>query len=171
MTHHNRFDRIVAFLLVLTLCCSLLPPSAVIASDNDTIVLRSAKDLEKLSRSCALDTWSQGKTVILENDINLNGTDFAPIPTFGGTFEGNGYTISGLHISGGTACHRSSSASLTHSSASASDPVIRPARLCKSCPYLQDTASSACSSWAYSLSLILSSSQINSVTGNSFLRV
>lgn len=104
MTHHNRFDRIVAFLLMLTLCGSLLPPSASIAADNDTIVLRNANDLEKLARNCALDTWSQGKTVILENDIHLNGTDFAPIPTFGGTFEGNGYTISGLHISGGTAC-------------------------------------------------------------------
>ena len=49
-------------------------------------------------RNCTLDSWSQGKTVYLESDIDLTGVDFSPIPTFGGTFEGQGYTISGLSL-------------------------------------------------------------------------
>lgn len=42
----------------------------------------------------------RGELVRLEADIDLSGTDFTPIPTFGGTFEGQGHTISGLSITG-----------------------------------------------------------------------
>ena len=55
-----------------------------------TSKLRTAEDLAELSRNCTLDSWSQGKTVYLEADLDLSGTEFAPIPTFGGTFEGQG---------------------------------------------------------------------------------
>lgn len=49
-----------------------------------------------------MDAWSYDKTVILDNDIVLDerAEDFLPIPTFGGTFEGGGHTISGLSIIG-----------------------------------------------------------------------
>ena len=50
--------------------------------------------------ACALDRWSRGKTVRLEADLDLAGMEFTPIPTFGGTFEGQGHTISGLSITG-----------------------------------------------------------------------
>ena len=63
-----------------------------------TIYIRSIDDLRTLSKSCALDTWSCDKTVILERDLNLEGIEFTPIPTFGGLFLGGNHTISGLRI-------------------------------------------------------------------------
>lgn len=64
----------------------------------ETIVLTTPEDVLALAESCRLDTWSQGRRVSLEADIDLTGTGFTGIPTFGGTLEGNGYTISGLSI-------------------------------------------------------------------------
>ena len=65
------------------------------------IRITCAEDLLELSRNCSLDTWSQGKHVALTADISLAGTGYTPIPTFGGTFDGGGYTISGLDLSSG----------------------------------------------------------------------
>ena len=77
-----------------------MAPAALAAGSADAVYLRTAEDLAELSQNCTLDSWSQGKTVYLEADIDLTGTDFAPIPTFGGTFEGQGHTISGLSLTG-----------------------------------------------------------------------
>ncbi len=63
-------------------------------------IVRTAEDLVQLAENCTLDSWSQGRIVRLEADIDLTGVDFTPIPTFGGTFEGQGHTISGLSITG-----------------------------------------------------------------------
>ena len=42
--------------------------------------LRTAEDLAELSQNCTLDSWSRGKTVYLEADIDLTGADFTPNP-------------------------------------------------------------------------------------------
>lgn len=78
--------------------CTLAVPG-ILAAEN-TITIKTVEDLMDLSRNCTLDTWSRGKTVILENDLDLQRTDFTPIPTFGGTFQGNGHKISGLKLGG-----------------------------------------------------------------------
>ncbi len=90
----------VSLLLAAVLLLSLMAPAALAAGDTNTVYLRTAEDLGNLSQNCTLDSWSQGKTVYLEADIDLTGADFTPIPTFGGTFEGQGHTISGLSITG-----------------------------------------------------------------------
>lgn len=74
------------------------PSDEAIPVYRETIHLSTAQDLLSLADSCRLDTWSQGILVTLENDIDLTGIDFASIPTFGGTFDGNGHTICGLTI-------------------------------------------------------------------------
>ncbi len=89
--------RLLALLLAAVVLASGVQ---ALAEDADTLSIRTADDLVKLAESCALDTWSQGKTVELLADISLDGVDFAPIPTFGGVFLGNGHTISGLSLSG-----------------------------------------------------------------------
>lgn len=66
--------------------------------DPNTISIRSAEDLMALAEQCRLDTWSVGKAVTLCADISLEGTDFASIPSFGGSFDGGGHTISGLTL-------------------------------------------------------------------------
>ena len=64
----------------------------------EEIYIEDLEDLKKFSRNCWLDTWSQNKKVYLQEDINLSGGEFVSIPTFGGYFDGQGHTISGLTI-------------------------------------------------------------------------
>ena len=96
----QKASKFLSLLLAAILLLSLMAPAALAAGSANTVYLRTAEDLAELSRNCTLDSWSQGKTVYLEADIDLTGVDFTPIPTFGGTFEGQGHTISGLSITG-----------------------------------------------------------------------
>ena len=96
--------RETAAFLSLLICISLFCPVFAYAQETDgsTIHIQTQEDLQELAENCRLDTWSQGKTVILDNNLTLDETadEFLPIPTFGGNFEGNGYTISGLSLDG-----------------------------------------------------------------------
>ena len=87
--------RFLAACLTAALLLGLLPASA---ADGGAVEIRTAKQLCEFSRSCTLDTWSRGKTVTLAADIDLTGVDFAPVPTFGGVFDGGGHTVSGLSV-------------------------------------------------------------------------
>lgn len=64
----------------------------------EKIYIEDLEDLKAFSRNCWLDTWSQNKKVYLQNDISLTNGDFVSIPTFGGYFDGQGHTISGLLV-------------------------------------------------------------------------
>ena len=88
--------KLTALLLAVWLLVGFAQPTAW--ADGSEVTISSAKELVSFSKNCALDTWSQGKTVRLTADIDLTAVDFAPIPTFGGTFLGDGHTISGLRI-------------------------------------------------------------------------
>ena len=96
----QKTSKLLSLLLAAVLLLSLIAPVALAAGSADTVYLRTAEDLTEFSQNCTLDSWSQGKTVYLEADIDLTGVDFTPIPTFGGTFEGQGHTISGLFLTG-----------------------------------------------------------------------
>ena len=87
---------ILSVAMILYILLAIIPP--VLAAQN-TITISSKEDFIEFSKNCTLDTWSQGKTVNLTCDIDFTDSDFAPIPTFGGTFNGNGYTISGVNFS------------------------------------------------------------------------
>jgi hypothetical protein len=67
-------------------------------SAEDYISIASSDDLITLARNCISDSYSVGKTVVLKNDIDLTGSDFETIPSFGGTFDGAGYTIRGVDL-------------------------------------------------------------------------
>ena len=90
--------RAIAILLAVVLCF-LCGAGSTIADEN-TIRITSVEDLQKLSENCKLDAYSRDKTVILETDLSLDGVVFAPVPTFGGVFDGQGHTISGLSLEG-----------------------------------------------------------------------
>ena len=98
MKKTNHFYRFCALALSCLLLISLLPVTQVLAEGDGAIHIKSAEDLRSLAHSCTLDSWSRGKAVVLDNDIELTDDDEFPIPTFGGTFNGNGHTISGLSI-------------------------------------------------------------------------
>lgn len=90
-------NKAVCLLLTLWLLVGSSLPAAWAAPAGE-ITISSPGELLDFAKNCSLDTWSQGKTVRLTADIDLSGRDFAPIPTFGGTFLGGGHTISGLRI-------------------------------------------------------------------------
>lgn len=109
---NNITRRLLALLLALALALGMVCP--VFAEDageepaaettakvpDEAIHITSQQDLEELALNCRLDTWSRNRTVVLDNDLVLDGdaAEFLPIPTFGGTFEGSGHTISGLAL-------------------------------------------------------------------------
>jgi len=65
---------------------------------EDAIYISTAEDLLKFAEDCIADTWSQGKTFVLSADIDLTGVEFYGVPTFGGTFYGQGHTVSGIDM-------------------------------------------------------------------------
>ncbi|MGN1148934.1 MAG: GLUG motif-containing protein, partial [Lachnospiraceae bacterium] len=67
-------------------------------SDYTVIEIASEEELLALAEQCRLDTWSCDKMVKLNADITLQEQTDICIPSFGGIFEGNGYTISNLEI-------------------------------------------------------------------------
>ena len=68
------------------------------AEDAVVIEVSTAEDILSLAQNCRINSWSVGKTVVLKNDIDMTGVAFSGIPTFGGLFIGQGYTIKGLNI-------------------------------------------------------------------------
>ena len=93
----RQIHKLTALLLAVWLLAGAAMPAAWAAS-SDEITISSVEDLLNFAKNCALDTWSQGKNVILTADLDLTGQVFTPTPTFGGTFRGEGHTISGIHI-------------------------------------------------------------------------
>lgn len=92
-------QKCLSMLLVAWLLLSpAMPLAQAVSAESDTFTVSSEADLLELARLCALDTWSQGRTVLLNADIDLAGAEFSPIPTFGGTFNGQGHTVSNLRI-------------------------------------------------------------------------
>ena len=66
-----------------------------IVTGTNTYKISTTEELQLATH----DTYS-GKTFILANDIDLSGQDWVTSTvTFAGTFDGNGYTISGMSIS------------------------------------------------------------------------
>lgn len=67
------------------------------AEQYETIYIDSVEKLQELAELCAYDAWSRDKYVLLEADLELAGRELI-IPVFGGIFDGQGHTVSGLEI-------------------------------------------------------------------------
>ncbi len=104
--------KLTSFVMLLTMTIftlgTLVPLSCLPAHASpeavgaEAIHIATVQDLEEFSRNCTTDSWSVGKLFVLDNDIDLKGTDFSPIPTFGGIFQGQGHSIKGLALNGGS---------------------------------------------------------------------
>ncbi|MGI6027643.1 MAG: GLUG motif-containing protein [Candidatus Scatomorpha sp.] len=98
-----RTKKALSLLMSLMLVLGLLSGAAgALAEDaaqtGVTYYINGLEDLLELADKCAVDTYSKDVTVILQTDIDLTGSEFSSIPTFGGVFEGGGHTISGLNL-------------------------------------------------------------------------
>lgn len=96
-------NRILSLWLAFLLFFTWMPIDFLtVSAQGDSVTISSVEEFQRLARDCSLDTWSQGKQIVLMNDLDFTGKEFVPIPTFGGTFEGGGYTISGVVLSAGS---------------------------------------------------------------------
>ena len=94
---------ILALVLAAALLMSLAVPVAAQETEPEQetvekIEIGTVEELLDFAAGCTLDTWSQNKQVVLTQDLSLDGVAFSPIATFGGSFDGQGHTISGLNI-------------------------------------------------------------------------
>lgn len=88
---------LAAALLAALMLLACLPVTQADAAGN-TIHISSEAELRDLAASCALDTWSRDKNVVLDSDLTLADPSFLPIPAFGGSFDGQGHTIHNVSI-------------------------------------------------------------------------
>ena len=65
---------------------------------QDSTLINSEEDFREFVNNCVIDSYSMGKTFVLENDINILGMKIPAVPIFEGTFDGNGHKISGVSI-------------------------------------------------------------------------
>ena len=68
--------------------------------DYAVIEISTEEDLRNLAENCVLDSWSRDKKVVLQNDIVLSMSSEFSIPTFAGIFDGGGFTISNVKLTG-----------------------------------------------------------------------
>ena len=106
----NRKKRYVILAMLLGLSFALVPTPVNATNKKDqkkekeevvveeTIEISTPEDLQELAANCIDNDWSRNKKIVLKNDINVSAIEFYGIPTFGGKFEGQGYTISGLRF-------------------------------------------------------------------------
>ncbi|MEI3060551.1 MAG: GLUG motif-containing protein [Oscillospiraceae bacterium] len=86
--------RLLSGLLSLLLLLSLCP--AVFAAEG-TIPIGTLEELTAFAKRCASDDYSNGLTVVLTADIDVDG-DAVSIPIFLGSFDGQGHKITGLQL-------------------------------------------------------------------------
>ena len=111
MKFKNLRNKLWACVLVVCLLLTGIPTTAFATESDeaepeefiipeDAVYLSSPEDILNLAENCISDAWSRDKVFVLKNDIDLSGTEFTSIPTFGGTFLGQGFTVSGLRLTG-----------------------------------------------------------------------
>ena len=60
-------------------------------------------DLRRFAKLCEYDVNTKDKLIVLEADIDLSSAQWQPLPSFAGTFDGNGHKITGLNIASAAA--------------------------------------------------------------------
>ncbi len=87
------------FIIILLCLCLAVVPFSVNADDSESeLIISTAEELLEFAENCRLDSYSKNIIVKLTADIDIDGTDFMPIPIFSGVFNGGGHTISGLSV-------------------------------------------------------------------------
>lgn len=85
-----------ALMAIVMIFCATEPVLVCVNAEENVVNISSKADFEKFAKKCTLDTYSNGKLVNLNCDIDFSQGKFVSVPTFGGTFNGNGHTISGI---------------------------------------------------------------------------
>lgn len=94
----TNIKKAIAAAVTLIMLVSSIAPLFTVFAKGDAFTVYDEKDYLKLVKLCKTDTNSADLVVELKNDIDVSKIKFAPIPTFSGTFNGNGYTVDGVNI-------------------------------------------------------------------------
>lgn len=90
-------QRLLSVCLALAVLLCMVQP--VWAADTTSAIhIYTVQELLQLQSLCTLDTATVGKTIYLENDLDLTGSGFTGLPTLRGTFDGQHHTIRGLEL-------------------------------------------------------------------------
>ena len=113
MKHKNLWKKISAVWMISCLLLGMLPVSFQASTADagpkaskieessipeDAIYISTTYDLIELAENCIDEEYSKGKVFVLNQDIHLTGVDFDGIPTFGGTFLGQGHKLYGIEF-------------------------------------------------------------------------
>ena len=101
--HLRHLRRLTALLLAAVFVWAAALPALAEGTEavqSDTIYISSTADLFSFAQRCAVDSWSKDKTVVLQEDLSLEGVEWEPIPSFSGTFHGNSHEIRDLELDG-----------------------------------------------------------------------
>ena len=74
--HLRTLRRLTALMLAAVFLWAVALPAfaeGTEAAQSDTVYINSASDLVSFAQRCAVDSWSKGKTVILQEDLSLQG--------------------------------------------------------------------------------------------------
>ncbi len=89
--------RKLSLAVAITILFGLLQPVTLSADNDNNLSISTVEDYLNFIDTVNNGDDFSGKTVTLENDIELI-SPIAPSKTFGGEFDGGGYTLSGLNI-------------------------------------------------------------------------
>lgn len=89
-----RTKKAAALFLALCLLAGLGLPAA--QAENKVLHISTVNELQDFANKCSLDSYSVGLSVVLDNDLDMSGAEFYPVPTFSGSFDGGGHSIINL---------------------------------------------------------------------------
>ena len=113
MKRKNLMKKLSVLSLIGCLLISMLPatyhadnteagPKAGVVDEvsipEDAIYISTTYDLIEFAENCIDEEYSKGKVFVLKQDIHMTGVDFSGVPTFGGTFLGQGHKLHGLEF-------------------------------------------------------------------------
>ena len=93
----NNTRRGLALLLALIFAFSIAPALSR-AEAADTLSISNVSELKSFIKSCSMDSYSKGLSVVLTDDIDMGGASINSIPIFYGRFDGASHTISNFTI-------------------------------------------------------------------------
>ena len=99
-SHTRPAALLLCLLLTVQLLLQPVPVHAEKAKEESSTPISGTEEFLRFASGCSSSAYSAGKRFSLEADIDLSGTDFQPVPWFGGVLEGNGHSIRGLLFDG-----------------------------------------------------------------------
>lgn len=99
MKHRGKAGyRILCLFIAAVLLFAQFSISPVKAEEKEVVYIRDAEGFYRLSEQCRTESFSTGKTFMLESDLDLSAYENLVVPIMDGTFKGNGHSVTGVRL-------------------------------------------------------------------------